>query len=73
MELREMNDLLTRMIQKPDNSTQYQSYIILLLREIASIRERMLENAINDPSIDGLIKQEISQLETKARTMLLSI
>ena len=68
-----MNDLLTRMIQKPDNSTQYQSYIILLLREIASIRERMLENAINDPSIDGLIKQEISQLETKARTMLLSI
>lgn len=68
-----MNDLLTRMIQEPDNSNKYQNYIILLLREIASIRERMLENAANDPSIDGLIKQEISQLENKARTMLLNV
>jgi hypothetical protein len=69
-ELKKMNDLLTVMIQKPDNTEVYQRNIIFFLRSVASIRERMLvnESGCNDAEIEG----EILHLEKHASICLTS-
>lgn len=69
-ELMEMNELLSIMIQKPDNSAVYQRNIIFFLRAVASIRERMLVDESGD---DACIKDEIHNLERQARICLSSL
>ena len=64
-----MNDLLTVMIQKPDNTEVYQRNIIFFLRALASIRERMLAN--ESGCDDAEIKGEILQLEKHASSICL--
>jgi hypothetical protein len=69
-DLKEMNHLLMVMIQKPDSSVAYQKNIIFLLRALAAIRERMLANEAEDPSLDAAIQAEIQRLEAQARTFI---
>lgn len=69
-ELKKMNDLLTVMIQKPDNTEVYQRNIIFFLRAVASIRERMLAN--ESGCEDAEIKGEILELEKRASMCLVS-
>lgn len=69
-ELREMNELLMQLVQKPDTSAKFQGDIISLLRDMASIRDRMLSNTQNDASLELRLKNEIAQLVIKTRSFL---
>jgi hypothetical protein len=72
-ELREMNELLMLVVQKPDSSIKFHRDIIALLRDMASIRVRMLANSPNkDASLDTLLKNEIAQHVIKTRSFLYS-
>ena len=72
-ELREMNELLMLVVQKPDSSIKFHRDIIALLRDMASIRDRMLANSPNkDASLDTFLKNEIAQLVIKTRAFLFS-
>ncbi len=72
-ELREMNELLMSLVQKPDFSIKFHRDIIALLRDMASIRDRMLaNNTPKNDSLDTILKNEIAQLVIKTRSFLYS-
>jgi hypothetical protein len=66
--LKNMNDLISKMLQKTVHSHDFQKKIMFFLRSIASIRERMLET--ENPALDDGIREEVSRLESEALSMI---
>ena len=74
-ELGGMNDMLLQMTKKQTHHLVMQEEamnrtIFSFIRSITSIRERMLANHVNDPSIDCELKHEIAAMERQARLFL---
>ncbi len=68
--LKQMNEILSILVKKSDNGIEYHKKMIYFLRNIASLRDRMLE--CEKVEIDATIEEEVAMLETEAMEFLSS-